>query len=150
MKYGLVLEIYILQTEQHNWALTSFTLFWLIVVFLMSVAPQIATETRSIPYRSDAVVGCCVVASASHRPVDQFPLNMMMFHPLPLIFLLANCSDAAPPTHRVRKRVDCYVCEVLLQQQQLHPHPCTSFVHKSTDLQRLVHSHQTIISGSDG
>ena len=47
----------------------------------------------------------------------------------------------APPVAAIHRWVDCCVCRV---QQQLHCTSGTSLVHKSAEVHRLVHSHQTI------
>jgi hypothetical protein len=92
-----------------------------------------ARSTNLFDFPSIQCGGWLLCCSVSDQPpaVNQLELNMLMCRPL-LLFLI-NHSGAAPSTLRVHKHVDCYVCELLLQQQQLHPSRCTSLVHKSTE-----------------
>ena len=110
----------------------------------------LAAQTSLIPPRFNVTVGCCVVCPHDQPPpVNQLQLNMLMCCPL-LLFVLIICSNAVPSTFCIRTQVDCYVIEVLLVQQQLHLPPCTSFVHKSAEVHRLVHSQLDHFNGSDG
>ena len=74
----------------------------------------------------------CLCWFVAGRRSNNIPIEHCDLCPL-LLFLVINHSRAAPSTLRVHKHVDCYVCELLLQQQQLHPSWCTSLVHKSTE-----------------
>ena len=57
------------------------------------------------------MVGCCVVLPPEATGRQSIPIELMMCGPL-VLFLLINCSNAAPSMPRVRKQVDCYVFEV--------------------------------------
>ena len=76
-------------------------------MFLWPVALQIKTQTQPIPSRFDPPVGCCVVVPPPATGRRSIPIEHDDVLPTPLLCLLINCSDAAPQTLRIRKRVDC-------------------------------------------
>jgi hypothetical protein len=120
-------RVCIYQNKQHICASTTITLFSMIVACLQPFLLQIATQIQSISSRIDSAAGCCVVLPPpiGHRPSINSNWTDDVWPLLPFIFLW--CSSL---TLHIRKQVDCYVIEVLLVQQQLHPSPahhlCTS------------------------
>lgn len=62
--------------KQHNCATTSTPLFRLVVMFLHPFPLPLASQTCSIPPRSNAAVGCCVFLSPAPPPaVNQLQIN---------------------------------------------------------------------------
>ena len=98
--------------------------------------------TPSIPFGGWLSCLLCWEQAISSLPTNQYnwishPLHCLLF------ILLIDCCDPTPPVIRVHKRVDCYVCELLLQ---LHPPPAhISCAQVGRGASLLVHSHQTIL-----
>ena len=111
---------------------------------LQLVALQIASHTRSAPYRFDAMVGCCVILLRQPPAVNQFQLmDMMMCAPL-LIFprQLLRCSSpqrSASANELIVMFLRCCCAAGNCMHLGAH-HLCTS----RQELHQLVHSHQTI------
>jgi hypothetical protein len=113
------------------------------------VVPPNTTIGRSYNSRSDALVYCCVLSlmmapsSATHLTFIFILDEQIMM----CLLLSSSFIDWCPHdlnTSPLHRRVDCYVCEVLLQQHKLYPpleHISCAQVGGGAS---LVHSHQTI------